>query len=63
MAAKGFEHDSPSYQRFPVLTLKIVKAIVENRRVKSNAVFKAEDAVQLGPGVKILSPKWCYISI
>lgn len=48
---------------FPVLTLKFVKAIVENRRVKSNAVFKAEDAVWLGPGVKIICPKWCYISI
>lgn len=28
-----------------------------------DALFKAEDEVRLEPGIKIISSKWCYISI
>lgn len=48
---------------FPVLTLNFVQASVTVRAAKVNALFKAEDEVWVGPGVKITCSKYCYIMI
>lgn len=48
---------------FPFLTLKFVKASVSVRASKMKALFIADDEVWLGPGVKIICSKCCYIVI